>query len=58
MATVHLDWPKGVQESIAAEIEFLGIDEGTAEMAVDIVASRLVVEIASGRIKERRQNRV
>jgi predicted transcriptional regulator len=52
MANVILDWPDGMQESIAVDlVGFLGIDESDAMDAVDLVAGRLVEAIATGQIK-------
>lgn len=52
MANVILEWPDGMQESIAADlVGFLGISESDAEDAVDLVAARLIVAIGSGQLK-------
>jgi hypothetical protein len=52
---VILDWPEGMPDEIVDEvIEATGIDEGTAELAVDIVAARVVEAIAEGLLEVRR----
>lgn len=52
MANVILDWPDGMQESIAADLaDFLSIDESDAMDAVDLVAARLVQAIATGELQ-------
>jgi hypothetical protein len=46
---VILDWPEGMPDEIVDEVvEATGIDEGTAELAVDIVAARVVEAIDAG----------
>lgn len=46
---VILDWPEGMPDSIVAEVvEATGIDEGAAELIVDIVASCVVEAVAAG----------
>lgn len=46
---VILDWPDGMPDDIVDEVvEATGIDEGTAELAVDIVAACVVEAIAAG----------
>lgn len=46
---VILDWPEGMPDSIVDEVvEATGIDEGAAELIVDIVASCVVEAIAAG----------
>lgn len=46
---VILDWPDGMPDEIVDEVvEASGIDEGAAELVVDIVAARVVEAIAAG----------
>lgn len=46
---VILDWPEGMPDAIVDEVvEAAGIDEGAAELIVDIVASRVVEAISAG----------
>lgn len=49
MSVVILDWPDGMDDEIVDEVvEATGIDEGSAELVVDIVAARVVEAIAAG----------
>jgi hypothetical protein len=55
MSAVILDWPDGMPDSIVAEVvEASRLDEGEAELVVDIVASRVVEAIAEGLLEVRR----